>query len=284
MVVPLVAAERLVGLMVLTDRVNGASYGHEETDLLKCIGDQLGGALLNVALTEEVLQARELEAFQTFSTFFVHDLKNAANSLGLMLQNLPEHFNDPDFRTDAISVVAHTVERINHLVLRLGDLRRECKLHPEPCRLDGLCAEALDTADAGAAAGCRMERDLQPVPTQSLDPDAIRSVVTNLVANARESLGDKGLVRIVTRLEGDNVMLMVSDNGCGMGPEFIRSRLFRPFDSTKSKGLGIGMYQCRKIVESHGGSILVESEPGSGTCYTILLPVGTDPNSSNESP
>ena len=144
LVVPLVAAERLVGLMVLADRVNGVPYSHEELDLLKCIGDQLAGGLLNCSLTDEILQAKELEAFQTLSTFFVHDLKNAANGLSLMLQNLPTHFDDPDFRADTMRGVGRTVERINQLILKLGSLRRELHLHVEPCRLDLLCAEVLD--------------------------------------------------------------------------------------------------------------------------------------------
>ncbi|MCX6865892.1 MAG: ATP-binding protein, partial [Verrucomicrobia bacterium] len=76
----------------------------------------------------------------------------------------------------------------------------------------------------------------------------------------------------------------VADNGCGMSPEFVKTRLFRPFHTTKTQGLGIGMFQCRKIVEAHGGSISVESQPGNGTCFTILLPFGKDPQPDKRSP
>lgn len=272
LVVPLVAAERLVGLMVLTDRVNGVPYSHEELDLLKCIGDQLAGGLLNCSLTEEVLQAKELEAFQTLSTFFVHDLKNAANGLSLMLQNLPTHFDDPEFRADAVRGVGRTVERINRMILKLGSLRRELQLNVKPCRLDLLCEEVLDGLGAGMNGSKSLTRDLSPVPEQEIDEEAMRSVVTNLVTNAHESLHGPGEVKISTRTDSRGVELVVADNGCGMSPEFVKTLLFRPFHTTKTNGLGIGMFQCKKIIEAHGGCLSVESKPGNGTRFTVLVP------------
>jgi signal transduction histidine kinase len=174
--------------------------------------------------------------------------------------------------------VGRTVERINGLIAKLGSLRREIQLNPVACRLDQLSAEVLAALEAKGPGGGRLVRDLQPVPEQSLDREALHSVVTNLVLNAREALdGGEGEVRVATRREGDAVLLEVADTGCGMTPEFVRTRLFRPFESTKSKGLGIGMFQCRKIVEAHGGRIAVESRPGSGTRFTVVLPLAPDP-------
>lgn len=270
--IPLVASEQLVGLVILADRVNGVPYSHEEMDLLACIGDQLAAAFLNAALTEKVLQAKELEAFQTVSTFFVHDLKNAANSLNLTLQNLPVHFDDPEFRADAMKSVGRTVDRINQMILKLSSLRHELHLRRAPCRLDLLCAEVIDGLDAETGNGGFIQRDLQVVPKLDLDRDAIHSVVTNLVINARESMTGEGVIRVATRMENGMVALCVADEGSGMSAEFIKNQLFRPFHSTKSKGLGIGMFQCKKIIESHQGRIGVDSMPGRGTRFTILLP------------
>ncbi len=271
--IPLVASEQLVGLVILADRVNGVPYSHEEMDLLACIGDQLAGAFLNHSLTEKVLQAKELEAFQTISTFFVHDLKNAANSLNLTLQNLPIHFDDPEFRVDAVKTVGRAVERINQMILKLSSLRHELQLHRQPCRLDLLCAEVLDDLDPEMRNGGVIHRDLQVVPECRLDPEAIHSVVTNLVVNAREAMVGKGDIHVATRTENGRLILAVADEGCGMSAEFIKNQLFRPFHSTKTKGLGIGMFQCKKIVEAHQGSIGVESSPDQGTRFTILFPL-----------
>ncbi len=273
LVVPLVASESFIGLMVLTDRVNGVPYSEEELDLLACIGDQLAAALLNCSLTEKVLQAKEMEAFQTLSTFFVHDLKNAANSLNLTLQNLPIHFDDPDFRTDAVRTVGRTVERINQMILKLSSLRHELQLHREPCRLDLLCAGVLGELGAQMGEGVVLESELEPVPEVRLDRDAILSVITNLVVNAREAMADGGVVRVGTCADSGSVSLTVTDNGHGMSEDFIRNELFRPFHSTKTKGLGIGMFQCKKIVEAHGGSIRVESSPHHGASFSVIFPV-----------
>jgi len=68
--------------------------------------------------------------------------------------------------------------------------------------------------------------------------------------------------------------ITVSDNGCGMSGEFIEKHLFKPFYTTKKKGLGIGLYQCKSIVEAHGGSIKVKSKEGMGTDFTVYLPLG----------
>ena len=96
------AGEQSLGVIVLADRINGAIYTVEELELLSCIGDQITSVLLNLRLATEVAHAKELEAFRTMSTFFVHDLKNAAASLNLMLKNLPVHFDEPAFREDAL--------------------------------------------------------------------------------------------------------------------------------------------------------------------------------------
>lgn len=276
LVVPLIASEQLVGLVVLADRINGAPYSLEELDLLACIGDQLAGAFLNLSLTEKVLQAKELEAFQTISTFFVHDLKNAANSLNLTLQNLPIHFDDPEFRVDAVKTVGRTVERINQMILKLSSLRHELQLHRAPCRLDLLCAEVLDGLDSEMRNGGVIQRDLQEVPEIALDEEAMRSVVTNLVVNSREAITSAGNIRVGTHVENGRLALVVTDEGGGMSADFIKNQLFRPFHSTKTKGLGIGMFQCKKVVEAHQGTISVESRIGHGTQFTILFPISLE--------
>ena len=120
--VPLTTGDHCMGLVVLADRVGGIRYTVEEQDLLKCIGDQVAVSLLNLQLTGEIVRGKELEAFQAISAFFVHDLKNTASTLSLMLQNLPVHFDDPAFRQDALRGIGETVKRINELIGRVSAL------------------------------------------------------------------------------------------------------------------------------------------------------------------
>jgi putative PEP-CTERM system histidine kinase len=244
-------------------------YTHEEIDLLNCIGDQLASGLLNFTQADKIFFNREVETFQTVSTFFVHDLKNAANSLSLTLQNLPIHFDDPQFRSDCVRTVGKSVDQINGIITKLSSLRQEAQLDYKLCRLDLICKECIDNLNY-----INIESDLEHVPDVSLDRDALCSVVTNLIINAKESLiNSTDLIKISCKCEYGLIRLRVEDEGCGMTEDFIQKRLFRPFDSTKSQGLGIGVFQCKKIIEAHGGEIVVESKIGIGTIFTITFKV-----------
>lgn len=272
--VPLVTGERRVGMVVLADRVNSVPYTAEELELLECMGDQVAAGLLNQRLTDNLMQAREMEAFQTMSTFFVHDLKNTAASLGLMLENLPVHFDDPGFRADALRGIGTTVGRINYLIERLGVLRRKLEARPTPLDLNQLVAEALDMMPG--APGVEIRRELRPLPQISADREQIQSVLTNLVLNARDSLECGGYVQVETSQRDQQVVLAVIDDGCGMSPSFVRDSLFRPFHTTKKKGLGIGMFQSKMMVEANRGTIQVESVVGKGTTFRVSLPLIAD--------
>jgi putative PEP-CTERM system histidine kinase len=269
--VPLHAGDGCLGVVVLADRVNGAIYTLEELDLLKCIGDQLTSVLLNLRLASEVSRGKELEAFQMISAFFVHDLKNAATSLNLMLKNLPVHFDDPAFRADALRSVGNTAKRIDDMIARLSALRQRPDAMRVEADLNQLVTEALEKVND--LPNVELTKELQPVPPIVADREQIESVVTNLILNARDALGAKGMIQVRTATQGKRVLLSVIDNGCGMSPTFLKESLFRPFQSTKKKGLGIGLFQARAIVRSHGGGMQVESEVGKGTTFLVSLPV-----------
>ena len=269
--VPMIVGEEMVGYIILGDRVGGLPFSWQDFDLLKCIGDQLAAGLLNTRLSQKLLQAKELEAFQTMSAFFVHDLKNTANTLNLMLQNLPVHFDDPAFRADALRGVAKTVAHINRLIGRLGSIRNELQIKPVKSDLNELVAKALEGWED--VAGIQLEKNFATLPKIAFDADQMFKVATNLIFNAREAVTKSGQVQITTSQNNGWVILAVTDNGCGMSPEFISRSLFRPFQTTKKNGLGIGMFQSKMIVEAHKGKIEVESEPGHGATFRIYLPV-----------
>lgn len=269
--VPLRSGEQSLGALVLADRVNGANYTAEELHLLQCIADQMTSVLLNLRLADEVARSREMEAFRTMSAFFVHDLKNAASSLNLMLKNLPVHFNDPAFREDALRAVGNTARRIDEMTGRLSALRQKPRFQPVESDLNQLVNEALDRLEG--MPHVELTRELQPLPKILADREQLQSVITNLVLNARDALGPEGRIVVRTEHSGPSVVLTVADNGCGMSAAFLKESLFRPFQSTKKNGLGIGMYQSRMLVEAHGGSIWAESETGKGTTFWVSLPV-----------
>jgi putative PEP-CTERM system histidine kinase len=269
--VPLIAAERSLGIMVIADRVHGMPYTMEETDLLKCIGDQVATTMLSIRLAKQLMLAKELEAFQTISAFFIHDLKNAASTLGLMLQNLPIHFDDPEFRADALRGIGRAAERINGIVARLTNLGHDLQLTLSEVDLNALIQGAV--ANLNGSADADVITEFGSLPLINADREKLEGVMTNLLLNANDAAGRGGKIRIRTFGEDDAVGFSVADNGCGMSSEFVEKSLFRPFRTTKKKGLGVGMFQAKMIVDAHGGRIQVKSEVGRGTTFRVTLPM-----------
>jgi signal transduction histidine kinase len=217
-----------------------------------------------------------MEAFQTMSAFFVHDLKNTASTLSLMLQNLPAHFADPSFREDALRGLGKSVTRINELISRLGALRQELSLKLAPVNVNLVVARAIESL-GGARAAQLSQQLASTLPEPYADADQLQKVIVNLLVNAFEAVGEGGQVRVSTSQRGNWVVMSVTDNGCGMSAEFMSRSLFRPFQTTKKKGIGIGMFLTKSIVEAHHGKIEVQSESGKGSTFEVLLPLQQGP-------
>ena len=147
------------------------------------------------------------------------------------------------------------------------------QIKPVEADLNELVAKSL--AGWEEVAGIQLQKELAPLPKVVFDPEQMLKVTTNLIFNAREAVSPvaSGLVRIQTLQRTGWAVLAISDNGCGMSPEFLSRSLFRPFQTTKKNGLGIGMFQSKMIVEAHKGKIEVESETGKGTTFRIYLPL-----------
>ncbi len=268
---PLAVGGEFLGLIILGDRIGGVPFSGQDFDLLKCVGDEIAASLLNLRLSRKLLQARELEAFQTMSAFFVHDLKNAASTLNLTLDNLPAHFHDPAFREDAFRGIAKSVAHINRLIERLSLLRHELKIVPLEEDLNDWISRSL--ADFEKNSGVNIVKDFNPLPKVLFDREQLLKVLTNLTLNAKEASAEDPGICVATSQVNGWAVLSVSDHGCGMNPEFVRHTLFRPFQTTKKNGLGIGMFQSKMIVEAHRGKIEVQSESGKGTTFRVYLPV-----------
>jgi putative PEP-CTERM system histidine kinase len=268
--VPLIAAGQLVGFCTLGDRVNYIPLELQELELLKCVGDQVASNLLNLQLSSRLIQSKEMEAFQTISAFFVHDLKNTASTLNLTLQNLPKHFDNPEFRKDALRAIGKSVTHIQELISRLTLFRQRLELNKAPTDLNACVKDFLSAHKQIRVPITTELGDIRPIYA---DQEQIQKVITNLVLNSVDAVREDGQIKISTRQQNGSILLTVVDNGCGMSPEFISRSLFRPFKTTKKGGIGIGMFQSKAIIEAHGGKVEVESESHKGTKFTVSLPV-----------
>jgi len=268
--ISLVAGNEFLGIMTLNEKLTKEQFSFEDFDLLKTIADQAAGSILNIKMSERLSQAKEMEAFQTMSAFFVHDLKNLASKLSLTMQNLPTHFDNPEFRNDALRAISDSVAKINTMSSGLSLLRQKIVLQLAETDLNGLVTTTINMLNGFKAS---ITQDLKPLPKLLIDSEQIQKVLTNLILNANDAVGNEGEIRVATEQKDNWILLSVSDNGCGMSKEFIEKSLFHPFKTTKKQGMGIGLFHSKMIVEAHHGRIEVESEEGRGTTFKVFLPL-----------
>jgi putative PEP-CTERM system histidine kinase len=205
------------------------------------------------------------------SAFFVHDLKNLASKLSLTMQNLPIHFDNAEFRNDAVRTISQSLAKINGMCSRLSSLGQKLELQRTEADLNELVKNTISGLN-----GCfrtSLVVDLHPLAKIDIDQEQIQRVLVNLILNANEAIKEGGEIRVTTEHQDGFIVLSVSDNGCGMSKEFVQNSLFRPFQTTKKQGMGIGLYHSKMIVEAHGGRMEVESEEGKGTTMRVLLPI-----------
>jgi putative PEP-CTERM system histidine kinase len=269
-ILPIRTGGQLVGILTLNeDRVGKAPISMEDHDLLNAYTAQLAARVLQLKLSENLRKAQEIQAFQQVSTFFVHDLKNLASRLSLTMQNLPAYFDNPEFRDDALKLIGESAAKIDDTISRLSSLK-QIEIKPVAADLNSLIETVL--ADFERSARFSLKRDLGRLPPVLMDPEQIQKVVTNLVLNAHDAIRGQGSIRVATAAIDHQAVLTVTDNGCGMSRQYVDKMLFRPFHSTKKRGMGIGLFHSKMIVEAHHGKIEVESEEGKGTTFRVILP------------
>lgn len=269
-VVALRAAGRLIGVLTLAGRGSASPLTDQDSELLKTIADQTASSLLRLRLADQLNKAKALEALQMMSAFFMHDLKNLGSKLSLVMQNLPVHFENPEFRKDAIRSVTQSVEKINSMCSRLSLLSERSKVSPRESNLDQIVSESVKGLEGllKVPVQCSLGR----VHDLYVDAEQMQKVVGNLLVNASDAVSEDGKITVATSMSDGWAQLAVSDTGCGMSREFVETRLFKPFQTTKPKGMGIGLFHCKTIVEAHGGRIEVESEEGKGSTFRVFLP------------
>ncbi len=267
----MLARGEVLGFMTLGDRVGAVTFSLQDLDLLKCVADQTAARMLSISLSQQLLRAKELEAFQTMSAFFVHDLKNTASTLSLMLQNLPIHFDNPAFREDALRAVGKSVQHLNDLIARLTRLRQEWRVQTTPGSLEAVIETAI--VAAGQDPKVQVTKEFSNVPPVLVDAGQMEKVIVNLILNARDAMPEGGGILVSTVRQDPWGVVSVRDQGCGMSPEFVRKSLFRPFQTTKRNGLGIGMFHSKTIVDAHGGRMEVETAPNQGTTVRVFVPL-----------
>ncbi len=261
----------VIGLLGLGPKRNGETYREEDRQLLDLLANAVSLALHEAYLRQRVLAAKQSESIYRIAAFIAHDLRHAVGSLTLLAHNAKAHLDKPEFRADFLASLSRVSQEMHTLMQRLSAVNTggESTQFAE-CDATQLINEIV--ADAQIAPPIVLEMKLEPLPLVRWDKEQIRVVLRNLLVNAREAMPNGGTLSIHARSDDSHVRIVVCDEGVGMSPEFMQHRLFRPNQTTKTKGLGIGLYQSREIVHAHRGEIYVQSEIGKETRFEVVLP------------
>ncbi len=269
LVVPLMLHDELLGFVVLKHSLGNVTFNWEVSDLLKVAARQVAAHLAQMRASNQLIVARQFESFNRTTTFVIHDLKNLIAQLSLLLANAEKHQHKPEFQADMLDTVANAVARMNKV---LAQLRRGG---------DADQAQSVALADIlNEAVASKQAFKLRPgleLPPASLhvrvERDRLTRAIGHLLQNALEATPPTGQVTLRGFEEAGQAIIEIADSGSGMDDEFIRTRLFQPFDSTKGAGMGIGAYECRETLRALGGNIAVDSTPGLGTRFRLSLPL-----------
>lgn len=271
---PLLAGPEIIGFILLGEDISGEPYRQDDFQLLTAVASQTAVQVKNIRLAQELMTAKEVEAFHRMSSFIMHDLKNLTNSLSLVSQNAKHHINNPEFQQDAVKTIDRTVLRMKGLINRLSSLPKEPELKKENLYVKEVIEKASERAGLSVKENISFNNRVNEGLLFHVDHDAIEMVFLNILKNACEAIKDKGTIEVEAASGNEAIEIRISDSGTGMSKEFIQGSLFHPFKTTKEGGFGIGLYQCKTIIEAHGGSIEVESEEGKRTTFSIRLPKG----------
>jgi len=273
------------GLERVTEGVEAIAKGQldhridlQSSDDLRPLADNLG--LMTKQLRDQIAREAETRQFQSFvrlSAILTHDLKNAIEALSLTVANMEWHFDNKEFRADAMKSVTGATNNLRALVARLTNpvttLSGEHK-RPQPIDLVPMLKQVVSMIAEPFRGKHEIKVDLPESLFALVDSERMNKVAENLIINALEAMNvEKGTLTISAGTTDDGKpFFSVADTGEGMSPRFIEDKLFHPFATTKRRGVGLGLYTCREVVIANGGSIEVDSQQGVGTVFRVVLP------------
>jgi putative PEP-CTERM system histidine kinase len=271
--VPLIHGERLVGLVLLEHPLVRRPLDWEDFDLFRTVGIQAASYLAEAHTQDALADARRFDEFNRRFAFIIHDIKNLVSQLSLVVRNAVRHADKPEFREDMIATLESSVRKMNDLLARLH--RGGANVESEPVRTIPL-RQAVS-----AVAGVKnrvhpVEVEGDPAVAAVADPVRLEQALAHVVQNAIDASPSGSAVRISCGRRGGEAAIEIVDRGEGMSADFIRTRLFQPFASTKESGFGVGAFEARSLIAAMGGRIEVDSREGEGSRFTLFLPLGDE--------
>ncbi len=274
LVVPLIYRDSVQGFLILGDPKARRGLDWEDFDLLRTVGNQAASYLAEQQAMNELSDARRLEDFNRRSAFIIHDIKNVVSQMSLMMQNAQRFGDNPEFQKDMLATVGNSVARMKELLERFKSVREEDRRGAS--ELVSLNAVVRQVVETWRKQKQDLKVEIDDKVALQVRCDNMVSVLDHLLQNAIEAAGIDGAVSLSQRMQDNEIFIEIEDDGPGMDEEYIEAHLFRPLDSEKASGYGLGAYQTRQLVRDMGGRLEVDSEIGRGTIMRVVLSVNPE--------
>tara|TARA_R110002110_G_scaffold91264_2_gene237404 strand:+ start:7775 stop:9865 length:2091 start_codon:yes stop_codon:yes gene_type:complete len=280
LIVPLMLDTKLQGILLLRVSDLKDELNWEDRDLLKVAGRQAASYLAQYLSSQALMESRQFEAFNRLSAYVVHDLKNILAQQSLIVKNAEKHKHKPEFVDDVIATVDNSVKRMTALMEQMrSGIRGNTPLAVDLCEI---LPDVVERRSVQLPAP-QLQMDCAEAVIEA-DKEQLATVFNHIIQNAQEATSKTGTVRVRLLRSNGSAVVEIEDDGEGMDETFIRTRLFRPFDSTKGlTGMGIGAFESRETIRTLGGDIQVTSVPGQGSLFLITLPLSMNQSDTTDS-
>jgi len=264
-------AGSMIGFIAVGQENPGTPYGQDDIDLLSAVASQASAALMSARYAKNLAENKELDTYNRMSATVLHDLKNAAGHLSLILQNAPKHMDQAEFRKDMLDTISESLARIDKVMSKFKTIPGHVEIHTKTFKIEPFLEELL------AGLRPRLEHihiihDFKGSFELTTDPDILEKILENIIVNATEAVGDDGVITIAVGIEGDSPVFTITDNGIGMTDEYIREKLFKPFQTTKKEGTGLGLWQVKNMADQLRARVDVKPNQDRGVTVSVWLP------------
>jgi len=270
-IIPVFKNEHIYGFFLLDLPKERSLLNWEDRDLLFAISKQLSNYISLNEANESLAESKQFDAFNRMSAFLVHDLKNIQAQLGLINTNAKRHRDNPEFIDDVFETIDSATSRLDKVLNQLRN-KQVAESSKKRVSVNELMRQvAIQRNVSEPKVSLEVETEIEIV----IDQETFYSVLNHLVQNAQEATPSDGWVKIRAEIIANNLNISVLDNGCGMSSDFIKNRLFKPFDTTKGNaGMGIGVYEAKQFIENSGGTMQVTSFEDEGSIFHLIIPFG----------
>lgn len=287
-VFPIKSQNKIVGILMIVIKLK--NLDKEDRTLINVFTQAIGYAYDKHFKMQRDVEQGQIQSFNQVVSFILHDLKNEIATLSLLAKNADVYIGNNEFQKSMIQSIRICSGNLTMLTERLSKSRRGFTFTICENDILSILESVTDSSILSQQKEIAVQWELKESCRAQCDAAALELVFHNLIKNSIESMSGIGMIKLQcsslnrnasylarkfnlspSQLKHYTAAAVIEDSGCGMSPDFVETKLFKPFESTKDNGIGIGMYQCKTYVEKMNGLLLCRSEVNKGTAFCVVL-------------